>query len=237
MTERVRTLPVAMETTPLRPGQPLVWRLFTHDRLVCVRTGVLVAHDSLGLRLWFAPGNPGLDQRTVDGLGIRDLPFAEWLRRETRLAPVEWIGPDVLMYVRPEVAHSVWWFFRRPDSRSIATFTQWYVNLEEPAVVWHDGDLVGIDTTDHDLDILAERDGRWTWKDEDEFTERLQFPDAYWVADEGAVRAEGARAIKSFQAREFPFDGTWCDWAPDAAWERPRSVPPAAQRPRVHYGL
>jgi uncharacterized protein DUF402 len=225
----IETLPIATPATPLRPGQPLAWRLFARDRLVCVRTGVLVAHDELGLRLWFSHGNPGLDMRTPDGLGIRDMPFPEWIGRETVLAPVEWHGPDVLRYVRPETAHSVWWFFRE-------SFSGWYVNLEEPAVVWHDGELVGVDTTDYDLDIQGDQDGGWAWKDEHEFLERLAFPDAYWVPDEAAVRAEGERAIRALQAREFPFDGTWCDWAPDPAWHRPTAVPDAARRPRVHYG-
>ena len=84
----VQTLPVAATSTPLRPGQPAAWRLFVGERLACVRTGVVVAHDERGLRLCFSPGNPGLDLRTADGRGIRDMPFAEWIRTPTELAPV-----------------------------------------------------------------------------------------------------------------------------------------------------
>jgi hypothetical protein len=95
-----------------------VWRLLARERLACVRTGVLVAHDEHGLRLWFTPGNPGLDGRTADGFSIRDMPFAEWIRRDVELAPIEWSGPDALLYVRPHAAHSVWWFYRK-------SFTAW----------------------------------------------------------------------------------------------------------------
>jgi hypothetical protein len=157
------------------------------------------------------------------------MPFAEWIRQPSYLAPVAWFGSNTLLYVRPDAAHSVWWFFA-------GEFTDWYVNLEEPAVVWHEGKLAGVDTTDQDLDIVVHGDGTWAWKDEDEFAERLAHPAHYWVRDEAAVRAEGERALLPLLAREFPFDGTWCDWVPDPAWRHPTAVPSAALRPRVHYG-
>jgi hypothetical protein len=247
----VTTLPVAMQASPLRPGQLVVHRLFNRDRLSCIRTGVLVAHDEHGLRLWYSPGNPGLVEMTTDGRGLRDMPFDEWIRTPRELAPIRWTGPDMLMYVRPATAHSVWWFFRESGSGDFANrtgsdtawratnrveFNNWYVNLEEPSVLWHDGPVVGIDTVDQDLDIVAHRDGTWSWKDEDEFTERLAYPAHYWVADERAVRDEGCRAVEAFTAGLFPFDGTWCDWRPDPAWERPAIVPETVRRPRVHYG-
>ncbi len=216
----------------LSPGQQLVHRLFTGERLVCVRTGRVVAHDERGLRLWFAPGNPGLDWRSIDGRGIRDMPFAEWLAQPSTLARAAWRGPDVLMLVPPDVGHSVWWFWQ-PDGQ----FSRWYVNLEEPAVLWRDGGLAGVDVCDYDLDILAYPNGSWEWKDEDEFTERLAFPDHYWVPDAEAVRSEGNRVMESFTEGRFPFDGTWCDWRPDPTWSGPTAIPSGARRPRVRRNL
>ena len=70
-------------------------------------------------------------------------------------------------------------------------FAHWYVNLEEHGVRWDDGSVAGVDVVDQDLDILVEPDRSWRWKDEEEFVERLAFPDGYWVPDEAAVRAEG----------------------------------------------
>ncbi len=212
----------------LAAGQPLVHRLFADERLVCVRTGRVVAHDQRGLRLWFAPGNPGLDWRSLDGRGIRDMPFGEWLAQPSTLVPTEWTGPDILMLVPPDVGHSVWWFWQ-PNGE----FARWYVNLEAPAVLWREGDLAGVDVCDYDLDILAYPDGSWEWKDEDEFTERLAFPDHYWVPDEFAVWAEGKRVMDSFAEGLFPFDGTWCDWRPDPTWSKPTDLPLGFDRPRV----
>ena len=80
---------------------------------------------------------------------------------------------------------------------------------------WDDGAVAGVDMVDQDLDVRGRtRTAAWQWKDEDEFAERLAFPEHYWVTDEAAVRAEGERVIKLAEAGEFPFDGTWCDFTP-----------------------
>ena len=77
---------------------------------------------------------------------------------------------------------------------------------------WDDGAVAGVDIVDQDLDVVVVPTAVWQWKDEDEFTERLAFPEHYWVPDEAAVRAEGQRVIKLIEAGEFPFDGTWADF-------------------------
>jgi predicted RNA-binding protein associated with RNAse of E/G family len=119
------------------------------------------------------------------------------------------------------------WFFRDDRDR----FTEWYVNLEERALRWDDGDVAGVDVVDQDLDIVVAPDRTWRWKDEDEFAERLALPEHYWVQDEAAVRAEGRRVVKLIEAGEFPFDGTWTDFVPDPTWPVPRSLPPGWNRP------
>ena len=93
--------------------------------------------------------------------------------------------------------------------------------------------MAGVDVVDQDLDVVVRPDRSWQWKDEDEFTERLAFPDHYWVTDEKAVRAEGARVIALAEAGEFPFDGTWCDFVPPADWTSPTELPPGWDRPPV----
>jgi predicted RNA-binding protein associated with RNAse of E/G family len=65
--------------------------------------------------------------------------------------------------------YSVWWFFGADHE-----FRNWYVNLERPATRWSDGTLAGVDTVDHDLDIIVAPDGHWELTDEDIFTEFLR---------------------------------------------------------------
>jgi hypothetical protein len=210
------------------PGQIVLHRGFVHDRLVFLRLGRVVSHDERGLLLWLAYGTPMAISLAEDGQGIRDMPFIEWVRLRQDLRHTVRRAPDLLMLIPPDAAHSVWWFW---DARG--RFGGWYGNLEEPSVLWQDGDLAGVDTTDHDLDLWIYPDRTWEWKDEDEFAERLALPEHYWVPDPDAVRAEGERLVKMVEAGAFPFDGTWCDFRPSADWTWPRELPAGWDRPRV----
>lgn len=212
----------------LVPGEVLVQRQFTGDRLVCVRTGRVVDHDERGLRIWIPNRSPGLDWRTLDGRGIRDMPFTEWIGLTRELAPRTWDGPDILMFFPTGAAHSVWWFWNDRGA-----FDCWYINLEETGVSWRDQGVAGVDVCDQDLDIVAAPDLTWRWKDEDEFAERLAFPDVYWVRDEADVWTEGHRVVKLIESGAFPFDGTWCDWRPDPLWTIEPAVPEGWHRPRA----
>jgi len=210
------------------PGRVVLHRHWHGDRIGLLKTAVVAADDDRGLLLWVPRGAPMLDRRAVDGRGLRELRFAEWLRTPTELKRVTWGGPGVLMLLPPGEAHSIWWL--RHEDGSL----RWvYVNLEEPAVRWDDGEVAGVDIIDQDLDVVVNPDGSWEWKDDDELTERLAFPEGYWVADEEAVRAEGRRLIKRIEAREFPFDGSLLDFAPDPGWTMPPSVPDGWDRPRA----
>jgi Protein of unknown function (DUF402) len=190
-----------------------------------VRPCRVVSDDGRGLLLWLARGSAVAVEVAVDGRSVRSMPFAEWVGLDHHLVGSTWQGPGILKFVPPDVDHSVW-FFRDDRGR----FTAWYVNLEERAMRWDDGNVAGVDVVDQDLDIVVAPDRTWRWKDEDEFAERLAVPDHYWVQDEAAVRAEGRRVVKLIEAGEFPFDGTWTDFVPDPAWPVPQSLPPGWDR-------
>jgi hypothetical protein len=208
------------------PGRVVLHRNVRHGRIGWVRPARVVSDDHRGLLLWLARGTVVVNEVAADGRGMRAMPFTEWLGLEYRLQVGTWQGPGVLKLLRPGAAHSVWWF--RTDA---GEFTNWYVNLEEPGVRWVDGDLAGVDIVDQDLDVVVRPDRSWQWKDEGEFTERLAFADRYWVSDEAAVRAEGRRVIHEIEAGEFPFDGTWVDFAPDPSWSVPTALPDGWDRP------
>jgi Protein of unknown function (DUF402) len=209
-------------------GQLIVHRNVRNGRLGWVRPARVVRDDERGLLLWLARNSPVANEVTVDGRGMRMMPFTEWIASSYRLEQGRWFGPPLLKFLPVGAAHSVWWFRTAEGS-----FAGWYVNLEEPGERWDDGHLAGIDMVDQDLDIWVPPDRAWQWKDEHEFVERLAFPDHYWVRDEAAVRAEGERVIKLIEAGEFPFDGTWCDFVPDPSWVRPATLPAGWDRPAV----
>ncbi|GAA4701779.1 DUF402 domain-containing protein [Phytohabitans rumicis] len=211
---------------PFSPGRLIVHRNVRRGRIGWVRPARVVSDDERGLLLWVARGTPVASEVTDDGKSMREVPFAEFVTRSYRLLPGTWAGPPVLMFLPVGAPHSVWWF--RDDADR---FANWYVNLEEPGVRWDDGAVAGVDMVDQDLDVVAWPGGTWEWKDEEEFAERLGFPEHYWVADEAAVRAEGQRVIKLIEAGEFPFDGTWTDFVPDPAWATPAALPAGWDRP------
>jgi hypothetical protein len=204
----------------LQEGRIVLYRNFSAGRISSVRPCRVISDDERGLLLWLAQGSAVIGLQAVDGRGIRDMPFSEWVTLDRHLVSGRWQGPGLLKFIPPAADHSVW-FFRNAQGH----FTNWYVNLEERAVRWDDGSVGGVDVTDQDLDIVAAPDRSWQWKDEDEFAERLALPDHYWVPDEAAVWAEGRRVIKLIEAGEFPFDGTWTDFRPDPSWPVPDSVP------------
>ncbi|MFI7547710.1 DUF402 domain-containing protein [Actinoplanes sp. NPDC049599] len=208
------------------PGREVLYRNVDGPRLAAVRPCRVVSDDDRGLLLWLARGSAVAIEVAEDGRGIRDMPFDEWTALPTKIITVSWQGPGVLKFIPPDADHSIW-FFRDDQHR----FTGWYVNLEERALRWDDGPMAGIDVIDQDLDVVVRPDRSWEWKDEDEFTERLAFPEHYWVHDEAAVRAEGLRVIKLIEAGEFPFDGTWTNYTPDPAWHPPTTLPPGWNRP------
>lgn len=208
------------------PGRTILHRNVRHGRLGWVRPARVIVDDDRGLLLWLARGSAVANEVAADGRGMRAMPFPDWLATTYRLTLTTWQGPGVLKLLRPDAAHSVWWF--RDDA---GAFTSWYVNLEEPGVRWADGELAGVDVVDQDLDIVVRPDLSWEWKDEGEFTERLAYPHDYWVTDEAAVRAEGRRVVEEIEAGAFPFDGTWTDFVPDPSWPVPTALPAGWDRP------
>lgn len=207
------------------PGQVVLHRNTRRGRIAFARPVRVVSDTDRGLLLWMAKGTPAMYEVTPAGQGARGMPFAEWVTQDFQMKAGVWQGPGILMFFPPDADHSVWWFWD-----DAGAFTGWYVNLEERGVRWDDGGAAGVDVVDQDLDVVVAPDRTWTWKDEDEFTERLAFPDHYWVSDEQAVRSEGLRVIKQVETGDFPFNGEWTDFVPDPDWDVPE-MPPGWERP------
>jgi len=205
-------------------GDVVVHRHFARDTLVWAPLVRVVSDDERGLALWMPTGTPIQRQVSLDGLGPRDMTFAEWIEQPKHLVEDVYRGPSALKVNPAGAAYSVWWLFD-PTGQ----FRAWYVNLEEPSVRW----AGGIDVTDQDLDIWVWPDRTWEWKDEDELAERLDFPDHYWVSDPDAVWAVGFSVIPAIEAGAFPFDGTWCDFRPDPRWTIPSTYVAGWDGPRV----
>jgi hypothetical protein len=207
------------------PGRTVVRRYWRAGRIGFLNVMRVIADDERGLRLWQPAGTPFWRLMTPDGRTHHDGTIDEL--DDVRLTELTWQGTDMLVFMPPGEPWSVWWFFAPGGG-----FRQWYVNLEDPFRRWDDGEVAGVDTADHALDIRVAPNGVWNWKDEDEFAERTGHP-LYWTAGEAAaIRARGEKLAARAEAKEFPFDGTWCDFRPDPAWPVPQR-PDGWDRPRA----
>ncbi|MCP4427107.1 MAG: DUF402 domain-containing protein [Chloroflexi bacterium] len=119
-----------------------------------------------------------------------------------------WRNDTIRLYL-PGFGYSVWLNFEEKGE-----FTSWYGNLEAPFVRTR----LGIDTRDYALDVIAEPDGRWQWKDEEEFIRRLEIgldsPN-----HQAKVRASGQDFIKRFVRKEWPFNNGWEKWQAPENWQ------------------
>ena len=146
--------------------------------------------------------------------------FKEWQPSpgapDRRLEDTHWRG-DVLRLMFPGRWHSIWLFWRSDEQRS---FRGYYVNFEEP----FRRSAIGFDTNDHALDLLVAPDLTWSWKDVDDFEDRVR-RGLYSAPFAAAVRAEAQRGIAAIESRASPFCDGWEEWRPDPVWEVPRLPP------------
>ncbi|MEU9671201.1 DUF402 domain-containing protein [Streptomyces bobili] len=199
-------------------GQTIVRRgLYPDGRIAYVQSGRVVADNKQGLRVWTAADSTTMRRVALDGTPTRPWPRYLAMSMPTLLAPATWEPYNTLMLTPPGARHSVWWSFDRKGG-----FVGWYVNLEEDAGRWQGG----TDHIDHALDVLIDPDRQtWRWKDDDEFADLTGRP-GFWDTTQAAhIRAEGERMVALAVAGQFPFDGTWCDFRPDPAWQ-PSALPP-----------
>lgn len=172
----------------------------------------VVRHDAVGLLVWLAPDSPMWRAAIPGGGRVRDLDPDAWPADGFPLIPDTWRLDGALIYQPAQNdAQSVWWIFGADGG-----FSGWYVNLERRV---HDG--ADIDVFDAELDLLVTPDHQWRWKDEESFAQKTGHPRFWSTAEAVAIRERGLRLARLAETRSFPFDGTWCDFRPDPAWEPP----------------
>lgn len=194
-------------------GSPLLRRYRRGVDTSWLQACRVVAVDSFAVFCWLPVGAGFAYRVRADGSPVRAAPIEDFAA--ARLVSGRWQGRSALIAMPPGRAHSVWWFFSGNE------FDGWYVNLEDRSGYWRDGDSYGVDVTDHELDLVGAPDGTWQWKDEAELDYVTGLP-GYWDATGSAgIRAEGRRVLADARAGRFPFDGSWCDFRPDAGWPVP----------------
>ncbi len=201
----------------LQAGSPAVRRGMLPDhRIHAVQAGRVVSDDEHGLALWVAEDAATVRRVDLAGEPTRKLPYQVEMTTPTMYQRAAWHPYNSLMLTPPGAGHSVWWTFDQAGE-----FVGWYVNLETPSARW----FGGTDHIDQALDLIVDPDGAVKWKDLGEFDDQCALPALFWGADQArAIRAHADELAALAQAQRYPFDGTWCDFRPDPAWE-PAELP------------
>jgi hypothetical protein len=212
-------MPVSPDS--ISPGRPLLRRYRRGENNSWLQACRVVASQASGLFLWLPVGAGFAFRQRSDGSALRAAPIAEF--GEWPLRTASWQGRSALILMPAGRAHSVWWFF--DGSR----FSGWYVNLEDRSGFWlHDG-LLGVDVSDHELDLVVSPQRSWQWKDEADLAAVTGQP-GYWDESKSAeIRAEGLAVAAAIEAAEFPFDGSWCDFQPAPSWPVPALPQPVPE--------
>ena len=214
----------------VRLGKRFYVRHFQREVVCGLYVGQVVRHDGDGLLVWTPRGSRHWFPYMPDGRIMRQTPLPEWHAAVTDWIWTPWPAPrDVLAWYPPQAPYSVQFWFDE------GAFTNYYVNLGGPTVVWPKG----ADTEDWDLDILVDPDLSWRYKDEEDLLVRSQWPQFYWVDDPARVYDVAGGVVALVDAGVFPFDGTGRDFPPPttrpivdpalpAGWDRPRHRPPVS---------
>lgn len=182
-----------------QPGDQIVRREICLGRPWLGQPAIVVEDSEELLALYIAEGS-ALAYPHGDWPGGRH----PWQGKE------RWRGHGVLQLQRPGEAHAVWLFWRGHER----TLRFWYVNLQAP----FRRTPLGIDTQDHELDIVVEPDGAWRFKDEQWLDEWVRL--GRWTQDEvAAIRGEGARIAAELDAGRHWWKESWATWEPDPAWQ------------------
>jgi hypothetical protein len=169
-----------------------------------------------------------------DYLALLSQPGFSWMTRDVPGRNAMSVDERIQLYITEELNHD--WYERTTTSRAVLSiyvegaahcirlfwgedwqFRHWYVNLEDPYV--RTSSAIGVN--DHTLDIVAEADLAWTWKDEPEFEALIA---AGKIRPEKArlIREEGLRVIERIDARAWPFNAPWPEFRPDSSWPVPK---------------
>lgn len=202
---------MAMER--FRNGQTVVVRNIAHSdgTITSAIPMTVISDDADCLALYLPVGAISQDNYSVPPGDRAEAVGRAQASRQRAYAERRWPRPMIRLYLpkRPYSAH----LFFEDDWR----FIGWYGNLEAP----FQRTPIGIDSQDHALDVLADPQLRWRWKDEDEFARRLELG-IDTVTHQAQVRLAGRQFIEALLSGAPPLDRDWPAWRPPSDWAAPR---------------
>lgn len=196
-------------TSQWKPGELIARREIWHGR-VWSGLPMYVVVDRPDLLALYLPSDSTL------GFGAGSWPMPNGKHPWDRGPDSRWQGQGVLHLHRPGDAYAVWVFWHGSERR----FQGWYLNLQAPFVRTE----VGIDTLDHELDIIIDAEGSWRFKDAELMASCIEHG-RFSPEEVGRIQAEGDRLGKMLDDGQQWWDSSWSTWAPPPALSGPASLP------------
>ena len=188
------------------PGEVIVRREINWGK-PAVAWPVIVVQDSTELLATFTPSQSPFSFSTE--------PYSPSSHRHPWWPKSSWEGHGVLMLQRPGEPYAVWHFWTGPERQ----FSCWYINLQDP----FRRTAIGIDTEDHELDVVIEPSGRWQFKDAELLEERIE-AGRYTESKGDQIRQEGGRIAAMIESGATWWDPRWAEWTPPHEWPTPVPV-------------
>ena len=196
-------------------GQTIVHHEVWRNRVWAARPLIVVEDRADRLLLWIPQGTvrkiPATPSARIDPSSRPDRVIANLDRGDWVLGDHVW-DVSSLWILHPNDWHAVWVSWSEPEVQ-----LGWYVNLQQP----FRRTSAGIESMDLMLDIVADTDLSWRWKDEDEFDE---------IAKRGIFDADIVRRVRDearlvadrLEQKTSPFCDSWPTWRPDSTWVTPQ---------------
>lgn len=177
------------------------------------QSAVVVKDDSEEVALALIPGAEcAMPEGYVNG---KHGPRGEWdrwgdyLSDNRDLQKIIWHTNRLLLLMEPGKYYSTIYFWQHDNDQ----FLCYYINFQLPFV----RTASGFDTLDLELDIVIEPSHEWCWKDREEYQGGIargvlikEWTDAIEVAQK--------EIFEKIESRQYPLDGKWLNWKPDANW-------------------
>lgn len=196
-----------------QPGEVIAWRGIDRGRIWHVQSTILVKDSPQEIVMVLLPGAECVAEESYPKGKKNGKRRWDFINRDWQLAKYTWKTNRLLLLFEPEKYYSTIFFWN--DSNE--DFLCYYINFQLP-FTRHD---CAVDTLDLDLDLVIHPDLTYEWKDEDDYQKAIShgiiLPE--WVQE---IEIATSEIMDRLEKQQYPFDGSWLDWKPEAAWSSPK---------------
>jgi uncharacterized protein DUF402 len=196
-----------------QPGDVVAWRGIRNSLVWHVQPTLVVKDTPEELALILLPGTECMAEETYPLGKNNGKRWWDFQENDWTLARYIWRTNRLLLLLEPERCYSTILFWADASDE----FLCYYINFQLPFQRRNHS----VDTLDLELDLIIKPDFGLEWKDEDDYQKAIEYG---LITPEWVRGIEGAKyeILGRLKKREYPFDGAWLKWKPDAAWTPPK---------------